>query len=51
MVKVFMLGNLSEIEPKFTCQKCLRSESDLLVQGGGGAGGGCPVRLVGMGEL
>ena len=44
-----MLGNLSEIEPKFTCQKCLRSESDLLVQGGGGGGGS--VRLVGMGEL
>ena len=33
MVKVFMLGNLSEIEAKFTCRKCLRSESDLLVRG------------------
>ena len=36
MVKVLMLGNLSEIEPKFTCQKCLRGESDLLVQDGAG---------------
>ena len=28
------------MKSRFTCQKCLTSESDLLVHGGGGGGGG-----------
>ena len=41
MMNAFILGNLSEIEPKYTGRKCLRSESDLVRE--------CSARLVGMG--